>query len=117
MNICEVKDCDLRSSATSDMTTLIDIPSCTALHLPTATSDPLPLSTGDLSLTLLPANPPTHPSATITLTIGSSSFPLLPNSPIQKIQSKDEHSSYIFTPIPADGGAGIGRVKILMKDR
>jgi len=99
------------------MTTLVDIPSCTALHIPTPTSQPLPLSSGDLTLTLIPANPPTHPSQTVTLTIGASSFPLLPNSPVQKIQSAKEHASYIFTPVPADGGAGIGRVKIVMKDR
>jgi hypothetical protein len=99
------------------MTSLIDIPSTTALHIPTPVSAPLPLSSGTLSLTLIPANPPAHPSETITLTIGTASFPLLPISPIQKIQSKDEHASYIFTPVPADGGAGIGRVKIAMKDR
>ncbi len=80
-------------------------------------SEPLPLSTGDLSLTLIPANPPTHPSPTVTLTIGASSFPLLPNSPVQRIHSAKEHPSYIFTPVPADGGDGIGRVKITMKDR
>ncbi len=99
------------------MTTLIDIPSCIALHIPTPQSEPLPLSSGDLSLTLIPANPPLHPSPTVTLTIGASSFPLLPNSPVQKIQTAKEHSSYVFTPVPADGGAGIGRVKIVMKNR
>ena len=99
------------------MTTLVDIPSCSALHIPITGATPLPLSTADLTLTLIPGNPPTHPSQTLTLNIGSSSFPLLPNSPIQKVQSKQEHASYVFSPIPADGGAAIGQVKIVMKDR
>ncbi|WWD22344.1 hypothetical protein CI109_106835 [Kwoniella shandongensis] len=97
------------------MTTLVDIPSAAAFHLPTPASDPLPLSAGDLVLTLIPANPPTHPSQTLTLTIGSSSFPLLPNSPVQKVEAKDEHPSYVFSPVSADGGASIGQVKIRMK--
>jgi hypothetical protein len=98
------------------MSSLIEIPSCTALHIPTPASSPLPLSSGALTLSVVPANPPTHPSASLTLTIGSSSFPLLPNSPIQKIQTINEHSSYIFSPVAADGGAAIGQVKIVMKD-
>ncbi|KAK1926229.1 senescence-associated protein-domain-containing protein [Papiliotrema laurentii] len=98
------------------MSSLVQIPACTALHLPTPTSSPLPLSSGDLTLTVIPANPPTHPSPTLTLTIGSSSFPLLPNSPLQKIQTTHEHPSYIFSPLPADGGEPIGQVKIVLKD-
>lgn len=98
-------------------TILVTIPQCTALHLPTPQSTPLPLSTGDLTLNLIPANPPSHPSQTLTLTIGSASFPLLPISPIQKIQAKDEHPSYIFAPVAADGGDSIGQVKIVMKSR
>lgn len=94
---------------------LVEIPQCSALHLPTPQSSPLPLSTGELTLNLVPANPPTHPSQTLTLTIGSASFPLLPISPLQKVQAKDEHPSYIFSPVPADGGAPIGQVKIVMK--
>ncbi|KAK8845398.1 hypothetical protein IAR55_006111 [Kwoniella newhampshirensis] len=97
------------------MTTLVDIPSAAAFHLPTPTSDPLPLSAGDLTLTLIPANPPTHPSQTLTLTVGSSSFPLLPISPVQRVEAKDEHPSYVFSPVPADGGDPIGQVKIRMK--
>ena len=99
------------------MTTLIEIPGCTAFHIPTPVSQALPLSSGDLSLTLIPANPTGHPSSTVTITIGASSFPLFPNSPLQKIQSKEEHASYIFTPVSPDGGEAIGRVKIVMKDR
>ena len=106
-----------QTHSTSTMTTLVDIPSCTAVHLPTPTSSPLPLAFGDLTLTIIPANPPAHPSQTVTLTIGASSFPLLPNSPVQKIGSIKEHASYVFSPVPADGGAGIGQVKITMKDR
>ncbi|KAK4683455.1 hypothetical protein P7C73_g6808, partial [Tremellales sp. Uapishka_1] len=78
-------------------------------------SSPLPLSAGELLLTLLPANPPTTPAQTLTLTIGASSFPLLPNSPVQKVKANDQHSSYVFSPVPADGGASIGQVKIVMK--
>jgi hypothetical protein len=99
------------------MTSLIEIPSCSALHIPAPGVAALPLSEGDLILTLIPANPPTHPSSTITLSVGTSSFPLLPISPLQKIQSTGEHSSYIFTPVPADGGESVGRVKIVFKDR
>jgi hypothetical protein len=99
------------------MTTLVDIPSCTALHVPTPTSAPLPLAKGDLTLVLMPANPPSHPSATLTLSVGGSSFPLLPNSPVQKVKAKEEHASYQFTPVPADGGMAVGTVRIQMKDR
>lgn len=98
------------------MAALADIPSCTALHIPSPGVSPLPLSTGDLVLSLIPANPPTHPSSTLALSIGSSSFPILPSTPIQKVQSKAEHAAYIFSPAPADGGAAIGQVKIVMKD-
>ncbi|GFZ50676.1 hypothetical protein JCM24511_08434 [Saitozyma sp. JCM 24511] len=98
------------------MTTLVDIPSCTALHVPTPTSAPLPLAKGDLTLVLMPANPPSHPSATLTLSVGGSSFPLLPNSPVQKVKAKEEHASYQFTPVPADGGMAVGTVRIQMKD-
>ncbi|WWD05932.1 hypothetical protein V865_004017 [Kwoniella europaea PYCC6329] len=98
------------------MTTLVTIPNVTAYHLPTPTSDPLPLSTGELNLTVIPANPPSHPSSTLTLTVGGSSFPLLPNSPVQKVQAKDQHPSYIFAPVPADGGEPVGQVKLRVKD-
>lgn len=97
------------------MTTLITIPNITALHIPTRGSTPLPLSTGDLILTLLPANPPSHPSQTLTLTIGAASFPLLPISPVRKVEVKEEHPSFVFSPVPADGGEGIGQVKIQFK--
>ncbi|WRT63619.1 uncharacterized protein IL334_000542 [Kwoniella shivajii] len=98
------------------MTTLVTIPNVTAYHLPTPTSDPLPLSTGELNLTVIPANPPTHPSSTLTLTVGGSSFPLLPNSPLQKVQAKEQHPSYIFSPVAADGGEPVGQVKLRLKD-
>jgi hypothetical protein len=99
------------------MTTLVEIPSCTALHVPTPTSSPLPLATGELTLVLIPANPPAHPSPTLTLSVGSAAFPLLPNSPVQKVKAKEEHASYQFTPVPADGGMAVGTVRIQMRDR
>ncbi|KAL7418909.1 hypothetical protein Q5752_006593 [Cryptotrichosporon argae] len=98
------------------MTTLIDIPSCTAYHIPTPGSSPLPLSSGDLSLTVLPAQPPAKPAQTITLTVGGASFTLLPTTPVQKTSAKDEHASYVFSPAPADGSGGIGQVRVHMKD-
>ncbi|WVR03349.1 hypothetical protein IAU60_000340 [Kwoniella sp. DSM 27419] len=98
------------------MTTLVTIPSTSVYHQPTPQSEALPLSTGELNLTLIPANPPSHPHSTLTLTVGGSSFPLLPNSPVQKVQAKDEHPSYVFSPVPADGGAAVGQVKIKVKD-
>lgn len=99
------------------MSTILTIPGCTALHNPTPGSQPLPLATGDLTLTVIPANPPTHPSETLTLSVGSAAFPLLPNHPVQRVKAKQEHPSYQFTPIPADGGMTVGTVRITMKDR
>ncbi|WWC85718.1 uncharacterized protein L201_000584 [Kwoniella dendrophila CBS 6074] len=98
------------------MTTLVTVPHVTAYHIPSPGSEPLPLSSGELNLTVIPANPPTHPSSTLTLTVGGSSFPLLPNSPVQKVQAKEQHPSYIFAPVPADGGEPVGQVKLRVKD-
>ncbi|ORY25173.1 senescence-associated protein-domain-containing protein [Naematelia encephala] len=98
------------------MTTLIAIPATRALHIPKPGAEPIPLSSGELVLTLIPANPPAHPSSTLTLSIGTASFPLLPNSPVQKTETNHEHSTYVFKPVPADGGAEIGQVRIFMKD-
>jgi hypothetical protein len=100
-----------------NMTTLVEIPSVKVLHIPSPGSEPLPLSDGTLSLSLIPANPPTHPSQTVAITVGSSSFPVLPNTPVSKVASQGEHPSYVFNPAPADGGSGIGRVKITFKSR
>jgi hypothetical protein len=99
------------------MSALITIGNTTALHLPTADAAPLPLANGDLTLVLIPANPPTHPSETLTVSIGASSFPLLPNSPLQKVKTIDEHPTFQFTPVPADGGAGVGQVRIQLAPR
>jgi hypothetical protein len=99
------------------MTTLLTIPDVKALHVASPGVAPLPLSSGDLTLVVIPANPPTHPSETITLSVGSSSFPLLPNSPLQRVKAKEEHASYLFSPVSADGGAGVGQVLLQMKGR
>ncbi|EIW67803.1 hypothetical protein TREMEDRAFT_69409 [Tremella mesenterica DSM 1558] len=98
------------------MTTLAEIPSCKALHLPTPDATTLPLSMGELTLVLLPASPPARPSPTLTLTIGWSSWAILPITPVRKVQSQDEHPTYLFSPVPADGGSSVGQVKIVMKD-
>lgn len=99
------------------MTTLAEIQNVKALHLPTPGAQPVPLSTGTLTLSLIPANPPSHPSETVALTVGASSFTVLPNTPVQKIEAKEEHPRYAFSPLPADGGAAIGRVKIVLNPR
>jgi hypothetical protein len=99
------------------MTTLAEIQNVKALHLPTPGAQPVTLSTGTLTLSLIPANPPSHPSETVALTVGASSFPVLPNTPVQKIETKEEHPRYAFSPRPADGGAAIGRVKIVLSPR
>ncbi|WVQ80422.1 hypothetical protein IAT38_002527 [Cryptococcus sp. DSM 104549] len=98
------------------MTTLIEIPNTSVFHVPTPTSKPLPLSEGDLTLTLIPADPPTNPAPTVTLTVGASSFPLLANAPVQRVQSKEEHPSYAFFPKPPKGGTAVGQVRIKLKD-
>lgn len=99
------------------MTTLVEISECRAFHLPGPGIDPLPLASGTLTLALIPANPPSHPSETIALSVGSSAFPVLPNTPVQKVEAKEEHPRYVFSPAPADGGAAVGRVKIALKAR
>lgn len=100
------------------MSTIIDIPSCTALHLPTPNATALPLSTGELTVTVLP-------DQTLTLSIGTSSFPLTQRTKIQKVQTINQHPTYLFSPIlpvSASGDAStagertIGQVKIVMKD-
>ncbi|ORX33593.1 hypothetical protein BD324DRAFT_643887 [Kockovaella imperatae] len=97
------------------MTTIADIPAVTATHLPTPTSTPIDLGSGELSLTVLPPNPPTQPLQVLTLTVGSLSWPLLPNTPVRKIQALKEHAVYTFSPAPADGGAALGEVRLNMK--
>jgi len=99
------------------MTTLAEIQNVKAYHLPVPGAEPVVLSTGTLYLSVIPANPPSHPSQTIALSVGASSFPVLPNTPIQKIEAKEEHPRYAFSPLPADGGAAIGRVKIVLSPR
>jgi hypothetical protein len=99
------------------MTTLAEIENVKAYHLPVPGAEPVVLSTGTLYLSVIPANPPSHPSQTLALSVGASSFPVLPNTPIQKIEAKEEHPRYAFSPLPADGGAAIGRVKIVLGPR
>jgi len=99
------------------MTTLAEIQNVKAYHLPVPGAEPVVLSTGTLYLSVIPANPPSHPSQTIALSVGASSFPVLPNTPVQKIEAKEEHPRYAFSPLPADGGAAIGRVKIVLSPR
>lgn len=83
-------------------------------HSRTPASDLLPLSSGTLTLVLLPANPPTQKTETLTLTVGASSFPLSPKLPVQKLRSKDEHPWYSFSPAPPapDGSKPVGQVRI-----
>ena len=99
------------------MTTLADIPSTKAYHLPTPTSEPILLAEGELVLATIPANPPARPSPTLTLSVGASSWPVLPNTPVRKIHAQKEHASYIFSPAAVDGSEGIGQVKIILADR
>lgn len=99
------------------MSTLITIKNATALHLPAPGATPVPLAHGDLHLNLLPAAPPERPVDTLIITVGASSFPLAPNSPVQRTRSKNEHPSFIFTPAPPAGGQSIGQVRIDMADR
>lgn len=92
------------------MTTLVTIPNAKALHIPTPGATPLPLATGDLNVLLTPANPPTHPSDTITISIGASAFPLIPSTPVQKVKAKAEHPSYTFSPAAPVGSDAIGSI-------
>ena len=98
------------------MTTIADIPHVTATHLPTPTSQPVALGSGELSLTILPPNPPKQPLQVLTLTVGTLSWPLLPITPVRKIQAKKEHATYGFKPAPVDGSKALGEVRISMKD-
>lgn len=98
------------------MTTLITIPGATAYHLPAPGVEPVPLAEGDISLTLVPAFPPTRPNDAVTLTVGSSTFVLTKNAPVQRTNSKNEHPSFVFTPAPLADGRTIGQVRIDMRD-
>ncbi|WOO80184.1 uncharacterized protein LOC62_03G003695 [Vanrija pseudolonga] len=98
------------------MSTLTTIKNATALHLPAPGATPVPLAHGDLHLNLLPAAPPERPTDTLIITVGASSFPLAPNSSVQRTRSKNEHPSFIFTPAPPAGGQSIGQVRIDMAD-
>jgi len=99
------------------MSTLIEIPSVKIEHLPTASSEPLPLADRILSLTLLPPSA-THPSETLTITVGSTSFPLSQATPVHKVHAAPivhAHPTYVFSPAAAGTGAPIGQVRISMK--
>lgn len=98
------------------MTSLVSIPGTVALHIPARGVAPVTLDYGDLRLTLLPADPPTRPTDTLTLSVGTSAFVLAKNSPVQRIRSKNEHPSFVFTPAPPEGGQSIGQVRIDMSD-
>ncbi|WVN87347.1 uncharacterized protein L203_102525 [Cryptococcus depauperatus CBS 7841] len=98
------------------MTTLAEIPSCSAFHLPTSDSSPLPLSSGDLVLVLVPpTDSDDKTTETLILSVGSSSFPLVPQSPVQKIKAKEEHPTYVFSPLPPNGSKPVGQVRITLK--
>ncbi|BEJ12044.1 hypothetical protein CspHIS471_0205040 [Cutaneotrichosporon sp. HIS471] len=98
------------------MTSLVSIPGCVALHLPARGVAAVPMANGDLHLTLLPADPPSRKEEILTLSVGSSAFVVAKNSPVQRIQSKNEHPSFVFTPAPPEGGQSIGQVRIDMSD-
>ncbi len=98
------------------MTSLVTIPGTVALHLPARGAAPVPMANGDLHLTLLPADPPTRKEDVLTLSVGSSAFVVAKNSPVQRIRSKNEHPSFVFTPAPPEGGQSIGQVRIDMTD-
>lgn len=97
------------------MTTLITIPDTTALHLPAKGVPPVTLAKGELALILLPAAE-SKTGGTLSLSVGSSTFVLAPNSPVQRTGSNAEHPSFVFTPAPV-GGRSIGQVRIDVADR
>lgn len=99
------------------MTTLLTLPGSTAYHLPAPGAPPVPLARGDLTLSLLPADPPRRAAEQLALSVGQTSFLLAPNSPVRKTKSNAQHASLIFTPAPPAEGQGIGTVRIDMKDR
>jgi hypothetical protein len=122
------------TTTASTMTTLITIPGAKALHVPTKGASPLPLAEGDLQITVLPADrelqcmwvevvvadahalAPSRPSSILSLSVAHASFPLLPTAPVHRIQSNAQHASYLFSPLPSDGGQAIGSVLIKLAD-
>lgn len=110
------------------MSTLITIHSVTAFHLPTKTSEPIPLANGDLVLTLVPSNPPATPTPTLTLTVGTTSFPISHDTPISATDTTSQHTAYIFTPtvplptptstsdVTSTEIASVGHVKLVFKN-
>lgn len=112
------------------MTTLITIPSVTAYHIPAPGVSPVNLASGDLTLLLIPAQPPNHLQPSLTLSIGNSaSFPLSERTPLHAVDTNREHASYVFTPLlPASPNSGkkphdgsttqttYGKVKLVMKE-
>ncbi len=105
------------------MTTLITIQSVTAYHLPTKSSQPIPLATGELVVTEVPANPPTTSAPTLTLTVGTTSFPITRATPLSAIDTTSQHTAYIFTPtaptsvpdVTNPDIASVGHVKLVFK--
>lgn len=99
------------------MTSLVSIPGTVALHIPARGAAAVPMDYGDLRLTLLPADPPERPTDVITITVGTSTFIVAKNSPVQRIRSKNEHPSFVFTPAPPrEGAESIGQIRIDMAD-
>jgi hypothetical protein len=98
------------------MTTLLTIRGTTAYHIPAPGIAPVPLAAGDLTLSLIPAFPPTRPADSVTLTVGASTFVLTKNAPVQRTNAKSEHPSLMFTPAPLADGRTIGQVRIDMQD-
>lgn len=59
---------------------------------------------------------PSRPASILSLSVAHASFPLLPTSPVHRIQSNAQHVSYLFSPLPSDGGQAIGSVLIKLAD-
>lgn len=92
---------------------LITIPATRAFHLPPGGA-PVLLAEGDLVLSLIPAHAPDHPRETITLTVGTASFPITHATPVVKVDTNEEHPSFAFRPVV--GGERAGKVKVVLKE-
>ena len=92
---------------------LINIPSTKAFHLPPGGA-PVLLAQGDLVLSLIPAHAPDHPRETITLSVGTASFPITHATPVVKVDTNGEHPSFAFRPVV--GGERAGKVKVVLKE-
>jgi hypothetical protein len=94
--------------------TLITIPNTKAYHVPPGGA-PVFLAEGPLVLSVIPAHAPDHPKETITLSVGSASFPLDPRTPVVKTEANAEHPSFAFRP-QLGGETRVGKVKVSLKE-